>query len=442
MLSYDVVVVGGGTSGAVAALAAARKNGCKVLLIENGSYIGGLAAIGMTWGGFFDNNYKQIVAGIPDELVKKCIEIRGRGYFQYHGDGDKWITGLASVDPEAARYVLEKELYEAGCDIMLFSTLSDVKYERNCVKEIEVVSKLGKEKISAKYFIDATGDMILADMAGVKWEHGQNGITQCSSNMFRVLGVNMDDYEKFLEENINIELRDPWKKETGAIRRGIEYWCPWKHDGFDDMPKSLGIYYHGKNDDVILNCTSSDINPLNIMDISKASFKLREEAFKVVEYLREKVRGFENSYVAEVYNIGSRESRRMLGEYVITIDDIVNHTKFDDSIGMGAYPPDVHTPEGKVHISSTREYKTTSDGAYDIPLRSLMSGYENLLVIGRCISATFEAQSAIRGIGPCMVEGQGVGTAVAYAVNNNISDIHKVEYDKLRKILENDGVVF
>ena len=91
MLEYDIVVVGGGTAGAVAALAAAR-NGCeRVLLVEAGSHIGGLSAIGMTWGGFFDNDYKQVIGGIPHELVKKCQEIGGRGYFQYHGDGDKWI---------------------------------------------------------------------------------------------------------------------------------------------------------------------------------------------------------------------------------------------------------------------------------------------------------------------------------------------------------------
>ena len=129
MLEYDVVIVGGGTAGAVAALAAAEGGRLRVLLIEAGSYVGGLSAIGMTWGGFFDNNYRQVIGGIPNELVKKCKEIAGRGYFQYHGDGDKWITGLASVDPETARYVMEKELYDAGCDVMLFSILDNVKME-------------------------------------------------------------------------------------------------------------------------------------------------------------------------------------------------------------------------------------------------------------------------------------------------------------------------
>ncbi|RGY97018.1 FAD-dependent oxidoreductase [Clostridium sp. AM58-1XD] len=241
MLEYDVVVVGGGTAGSVAALAALR-NGCrKVLIVEAGAHIGGLSAIGMTWGGFFDNNYEQVIGGIPNELVKKCQEIAGRGYFEYHGDGDKWITGLASVDPETARFVIEKELYDAGCEIMLFSILDSVKMENGRIKGIEVVSKLGRKEIRSRYFIDATGDLMLANMAGIRWEHGSQGTTQSTSNMFRVVGVDMDRYERYLDKYINTDNHDPWKKETGGIRRGIEYWCPWKLDGFDYMPDPWGF---------------------------------------------------------------------------------------------------------------------------------------------------------------------------------------------------------
>lgn len=442
MLAYDIIVVGGGTAGVVAALAAARSGCEKVLIVEASAHVGGLSSIGMTWGGFFDNNYQQVIGGIPDELVKKCQEIAGRGYFQYHGDGDKWITGLASVDPETARYVIEKELYTAGCDIMLFSILSDVRLENGTIKEIEVVSRLGRQKLSAKYFIDTTGELILANMAGVRWEHGTHGITQCTSNMFRVLGVEMNRYEKFLNQYINVDNHDPWRKETGGIRRGIEYWCPWKLDGFDYMPRSLGIYYHGKNDDVILNCTSASINPLDIMEVSRASFLLREEAFRVVEYLKKHVDGFQNAYIAEIYDLAAREARRMIGDYVLTIDDIVEHRLFEDAVGMGAHPPNFHDPDGAVYIPSTREFKIDSDGAYDIPFRSLTCSLANLIVAGKCISATFEAQSAARGIGPCMVGGQGAGTAAAIAAADGLEDIHMIDIGKLRRLLEGQGVIF
>lgn len=440
MLSYDLVVVGGGTAGSIAALAAAR-NGAKVLVVEAGAYVGGLAAIGMTWGGFFDNNFNQVIGGIPDEMVRKCMEYEGRGYFHYRGDGDKWITGLASVDPEVFRYIIEDELYKSGSDILLFSTLDSVSYSEGRLSEISVVSKLGKQVIQGKYFIDATGEMTLADRCGVPWEHGKDGITQCTSNMFRVLGVDLDEYEKFLQKYINTDNHDAWKKETGCIRRGIEYWCPWKLDGFDDMPMSLGVYYHGKNNDVVLNCTAVDINPLDMMEFSKASYLLRRQAFHVLSYLKKKVAGFKNAYISDIYIPAARESRRLLGNYVITIDDIINHIRFSDSIGMGAYPPDFHSPSGTVHIPSTREFNNESDGAYDIPFRSMTTNIENLLVIGKCISATFDAESAVRGIGPCMVEGQGAGTAIAEAVKKNITDIRNIDISQVRSVLASQNVI-
>lgn len=441
MLEYDVVIAGGGTAGAVAALSAARSGCKKVLIVEAGSGIGGLATIGMTWGGFFDNNYEQVIKGIPDEIVNKCKEYAGRGYFQYHGGGDKWITGLASVDGETAKYIFEKELYAAGVEIMLFTIIEDVHMEAGKIESIDAVSRLGKVSIKSKYFIDATGDLTLGNMAGVPWEHGKNGKSQSTSNMFRVLGVDMDKYEKFIEEHVNDEKRDPWKKDTGAIRRGIAYWCPWKPDGFDDMPKSLGIYYHGKNDDVILNCTAAHINPLDIMEVSRASFLLREEAFKVLNYLKKNVDGFQNAYMAQIYDLAARESRRMIGDYTITREDVINHTKFEDAIGVGAYPLDVHDTEGAVHIPNTREFREDSDGAYDIPLRSMICGIPNLVVVGKCISATFEAEAALRGIGPCMVGGQGAGAAVAQAVTDGLSDIHDIDVRKLRGSLQAAGVI-
>ena len=440
MKHYDLIVVGGGTSGAIAALSAAR-SGRKVLLVESGAYIGGLAAIGMTWGGFFDNDYKQVIGGIPDELVRKCFEIEGRGYFQYHGTGDKWITGLASVDPETFWYIIEKEFYAAGCEILLFSLLNKVCATDKRINSVSFISRLGEIEASADYYIDATGNMELACKCGAAWDHGNKGKTQCTSNMFRVLNVYMDKYEAFLEKEINTNKTDSWKKETGAIRRGIQYWCPWKNDGFDDMPKSLGIYYHGKSGDVILNCTSVDINPLDVYEFSKAEFKLREEAFKVLSYLKKNTPGFEHAYLAQIYEPAARESRRLIGDYTMTIDDVVDHTRFHDSIGQGAYPPDVHSPEGTVHIPSTRDFRKESDGAYDLPLSMMTFESPNCLVIGKCVSATFEAQSAIRGIGPCMVEGEGAGLAAAMAVSEGIDDIHDVDIDAVRTELKKRGVL-
>lgn len=438
---YDVVVIGGGTAGAVAGISAARC-GAKTLVVESGSYFGGLSAIGMTWGGFFDNNHKQVIGGIPDELVRKAVKVAGRGYFHYHGETDKWISALASVDAEAARLIMEQELHEAGCDTMIWSTLCDVAEEDGRIQAVDIATRLGRERVEGAFFIDATGDMALAAMLGSGWEHGRDGFTQCVSNMFKVGGIDTDAFEAFLEKHINTDGHDPWVKETGTIRQGIEYWCPWKPDGFERMPKSLGLYFHGNQNEFVFNCTSKSVNALDIRELSKTSYLLRKQAFEVHAYMKENVEGFENSYLDHVYDTGVREGRRLAGDYTVTIDDIVDHTRFADSVGMGAYPPDIHNPDGQVHISSTREYKSASDGAYDIPLRAMTApGRRNLLVAGRCISATFDAQSAIRGIGPCMVEGQGAGAAAALYVDQGAGDIHDISIDALRASLRESGAL-
>jgi hypothetical protein len=437
---YDVIVIGGGTAGTVAAIAAAR-NGAKVLVIESGSHVGGLSSIGMTWGGFFDNNYQRIIGGIPHELVEKCQKRAGRGYFSYVGD-DKWITVLASVDAESARLVMEQELYDAGCDVILFSTVYELIREGTRIIGVKVASRISQQEYHAKIFIDTTGDATVACMAGVPWEHGGKDMNQCVSNMFRICGADMQEYERFLEEKINTEGKDPWKLQTGGIRNGVAYWCPWKPDGFENMPKSLGFYFHGQTGDVILNCTSADINPMDIEELSKASFHLRQEAFKVFDYLKQKVPAFRNSYLAQVYEMGVRESRRIIGDRQITIENIVRHDKFPDTIGTGAYPPDLHRPDGEVHIHSTRKWEGNSDGAYELPLSAMtIPGYPNLIVAGRSISATFEAQSAARGIGPCMVEGQGAGTAAALFVQKEYDDIHQLEIAVLQRLLQEQGVL-
>ncbi|MHB8278398.1 MAG: FAD-dependent oxidoreductase [Candidatus Humimicrobiaceae bacterium] len=437
---YGVIVVGGGTAGAIAALASARK-GAKTLLVEQCGYLGGMAAIGMTWGGFFDVQHKQVIKGIPDELVSKA-KAMGGGLGYLHSEGKQnWISVLASVEPETYRFLLQQELYEAGCDILLFTELVDVKRNNDKIESIDVANRIGVSTYTAKTFVDATGNADLANLAQAEWETERGDNRQCLTNIFRISNVDIQAFENYMEKEINDQGVEPWSLKHGAtMRKEFRHWRPWKKDGYHDMPRVFGVYWHGFEGDIFINCTSTDINPLDPIAVSYGDYLLRKEAFKVFDYLKSKVNGFKDSYLSHIYEIGVRESRRIIGKYQITIDDINNSETYYDRIGYGAYPPDVHTSTGEVNIISQNDMVSKINMAYQIPYRALLPKcISNLIVAGRCISATFEAQSALRGIGPCMVEGEAAGVAAALTSSMNKNTI-EIPIKDLQKELQANNV--
>jgi hypothetical protein len=171
---------------------------------------------------------------------------------------------------------------------------------------------------------------------------------------------------------------------------------------------------------------------------------------EVTQFLKEHVPGFENAYLTYVYDLGVRESRRVIGEYVLTLEDIVQERKFEDVVAMGAYPPDLHeATSGDIIIDGkgwSKAQKKREEGfafnpGYQIPYRCLIpKDIDNLLVVGRCISATFEAQSGTRGMGPCIATGQAAGTAAALSAKHGTT-VRNLDIFLLQKTLIKDGVV-
>jgi len=196
-------------------------------------------------------------------------------------------------------------------------------------------------------------------------------------------------------------------------------------------PKQFGIYYHGTPGDVFVNCTHTAIETLDPEDITAGVMRLRKQAMEFMTFFKEHIWGFENSYLTHVYDLGVRESRRVIGDYMLTVEDMKSERDFDDVVAMGAYPPDLHDAKrGDILIAGDgfgtaltedeiqRSNSLPYNPGYQIPYRCLMpSTQDNLLVAGRCISASFEAQAGTRGMGPCSAMGQAVGTAAAMAVN-------------------------
>ncbi len=451
--NWDVVVLGGGTAGLFAGIAAAR-NGAKTLVIERGGHLGGNIATGMNLGGFFDGRDRQVVKGIPEELVQRVVALNGgRGHIFFH-DMDRWISSTASLDPEIFKHVAFEMVREAGCGLWLYTAfVRSVSAGRN-VTAVEVGTKLGVVRLTAKVFIDATGDADLTAASGGAFERGGGTRQKAVTCMFRVGNVDLPAAERFMQERVNTDNKTPWTFENCALRASHRYWTPWK--SFPDLaakwPKQFGVYYHGTPGEVFLNCTHTSIDSLDPDDITAGTMRLRRQAMEFLQFLKAQVWGFENCHLVHVYDLGVRESRRVIGDYMLTVEDMTTERRFADVVAMGAYPPDLHDANrgdiliaGEGFGNALTEDEIVRGGSlpynpgYQIPYRTLMPvSHDNLLVAGRCISATFEAQAGTRGMAPCAAMGQAVGTAAAIACAGNATP-RALDVGRLQAQLLADG---
>lgn len=429
----DVLVIGGGTAGLVAGISAARA-GASTLIIEGSGNLGGNAAVGMTMGGFFDKDGHQVVRGIPHEFVIRAQELCGGLGYIHIDSQDTWISRLASIDPEVFKYIAVEKVREADCDVWLRTTFVGILREDSRITGVRVINKSGLLDVRARVVIDATGDGDVASASGVCFERGGGNEQQLISTMFRVGNINTDSLERYMQEVINVDNKDPWQIETAPLRASFEYWLPWKFESdLLDLPHLFGVYFHGNQGDIVINSVGIVADALDTENLSWAEMELRKKSTELFWYLRDHIPGFESAYLSHVYPVGVRESRRILGEYTITLEDIISGRKFSDVIAMGAYPPDLHSSSGHVYINRHE------NRAYQIPYRStLPEGVDGILVVGRCISATFEAQSGLRGIGPSMSTGEAIGLAAALATQHG-EDPRNISIKKLQKALIAQG---
>jgi hypothetical protein len=424
-LHWNELVIGGGTAGLIAGIAAAR-SGARTLILERGGFLGGNAATGMNLGGFFDGNEKQVVRGIPQEFIDRAVELNaGRGHIFFR-DADRWISTTASVAPEAYKRIALEKVQQAGCDVWFYTAFVAAGTEDSRVEWLDISTKTGIQRLTADVIIDASGDADVATAVGVPFERGGGKRHQAVTCMFRMSHVDREPFELFMEKKINTDGKTPWTFDNAPLRASHRYWTPWKifPEQAHRFARQFGIYYHGRPGEIFVNCTHTHLESLDPGDIAESTANLYRQAAEVVEFLNENIPGFERATLTQIYDLGIRESRRIIGDYTLTVDDMVSERSFDDVVAMGAYPPDLHDAKGGdiiidgkgisgvTHPSNGIPYNP----GYQIPYRSLLpQGIDNLLVAGRCLSASFEAQAGVRGMGPCSAIGQAAGTAAALA---------------------------
>ncbi len=458
----DVLVAGGGVAGVSAGITAARM-GLRTLLLESQISLGGLATSG----------YVNGVAGMIDGNCKEWLDrLDAEGYLFNR-------PHLPTFEPEKAKLLLEQMLLEAGAKILYGIYVIDAVVENNNIKEIICHSKSGKIPITARIFIDTTGDADVATYAGVPYEVGSPefaGLNMSTSMPFRMANVNLAKYNEAVAawtaketagNKIPTKTSIITELEEKAVQNGDLPFCI--------FPTALIYKIPGTPDeaaDVTVNTTHSfHTRNVDVEDLTRQIIEQHQQIVWIEKFLRKYLPGFENSRITGLPSLhGVRDSRRVVGEYILKDEDVACGNKFED--GIARFPEffDTHHPTSRrlgfirhTHLKepkgsavcrpaqcSDEMHPFVKPGGYEarhdprdfceIPYRSLVPlKIDNLLVAGRCVSAEFNAVAAVRVIAPSMSTGQAAAIAAALCLKDNILP-RRLDGKMVKKIMIDQGV--
>jgi len=422
----DVLVVGGGPTGIIAAQAAAEGGKTKVLLIDNRSFLGGNMTIGLPVLGFLSQKKEQIIKGLPDAFIKR---LRAKNAASEHRACPLHM-GITMVEPEAVKTEALALMVEAGVEVMLYTYFVDVVLDKvadagnNLLKGVIIETKSGREVILAKTIIDCTGDGDVAFRAGVPTHQGdEKGGVQPSTLMFCMGGVDTEKLRMSIAEEPRTYLTDfipnaYFGQNNQFIVVGLRsLMAKGRQDGFN-LPTERTIIITGlRQGEAWINMSAvSGVNGVDPDSLTHGEIQGRQQVEDIQAYLKKYVPGFKEAYFTKIAPfLGIRETRVTEGEYILTGQDILSCRRFEDVITVASYPLDLHHPEGG---GCTLEW---CGDCYDIPYRSIVPlKVDGLLVAGRCLSATHEAMSSTRVMATCMALGEAAGRAARQAVANRM----------------------
>lgn len=434
----DVVVVGGGTAGFIAAVASAR-TGANTILVERYGYLGGCSTApyntGLGWFGDSENNL--IIRGIPMEYLKR-MEAEGQAFI-YANETKNQIW------PPYTKKIAFDMVDEAGVNLYLHTWAYDVvKSDDNTVRGIVVQTKGGRGIILGKVFVDTSADADISAWAGAPFEVEDIENIQQVSTDYIACGVDAAKVVEWARENKDqLDLRVSgleFDHKDGGAQPMFTIVIP----GDDTTIGPDGKTYHVGWMPTVKLCIyreavriqgNSDIDPLDPKALTRAEVDGLRGALAHLKYMSDHVPGFENAFVVSQSHLGVRESRRILGDYYITIDDAKNESHFDDVVALNCRALDYHL-KGTVFKIEFLER------AHDVPLRALLpQGIENIVAGGRCISCDHLSHASIRGAATCMATGHAAGTAAALAAIHNKNfrdlDVRLVQ----NKLIEQDAIL-
>ncbi|MBU9712717.1 FAD-dependent oxidoreductase [Evansella tamaricis] len=438
---FDVVVAGGGPSGIMAAIAAAR-SGAKTMLVERYGFLGGMATNALVGPlQTFHAGEKQIAKGLGEEAIQRLKKIGGTpGHVK---DMIGFVPTVTPVDVEKLKFVYQEMVEESGVHLQLHTVVTGVQLGTDSnLEALHLYNKSGHFQVEGKAFVDCTGDGDVVHYSGVPYEKGRpkDGLAQPMSMMFRMGKVDLEQVKAYMKENVDdFVLADEWEDAPFVAVSGFfKLVEKGKKDGNLKVERDRVLFFELPNEgEISVNMTRViRYDATDGQALSQAEVISRRQVMEVVQFLQEYIPGFKESILINCgTQIGVRESRRIIGEYILTGEDLINGKKFEDCIALGSYPIDIHAPDGDELNVIEMEPGTI----YDIPYRSILNNkVRNLLVAGRCLSATHEALASARVTPTAMLVGQAAGTAAAMAAKAGVLP-REVDIKSLQESLRKQG---
>ncbi len=397
MKKYDLIVVGGGLTGIAASVCAARE-GMSVLLCEQSGALGGAMTncLVMPFMRYFETS--------PETGERKNLsdgfftELRARYEKLAPGlDANEFRNPELYFNQEIFKLVFDEMISESGAEVLFHAKLCGTKTDGRKVTTARLATTAGIIDVEADYFIDASGDGNLMALSGCEFNLGRetDHLCQPMTLCFRMSGVDVEEFWR-VKPQINEKYKSA--KAAGEIKN----------------PREDVLCFNWINGYIHFNTTRIvKLNPTDPFDVSRAEIEARMQIAEIVKFLKENFECCKNASISSIAaDIGVRESRKLVGEYVLSADDLVACRKFEDAIAYGNYDIDIHNPEG----SGTSHHYFKYGEVYTIPYRSLIPReFDNMLVAGRCLSATHEGQASVRIMPICCCMGEAAGRAMALA---------------------------
>lgn len=398
---------------------------------------------------FHNKSGRQVVEGLPQQVINRLMANGGSpGHVP---DSITYCSTVTPFDSEALKQELERMVQEHGGTLLFHTQLAGVEVADGRVDSVILCHKAGLSRERAKVFVDATGDADFAARVGVPFQMGRDGDEAMQPMTMNLKVGNVDSAkirayaeahpeEFFFLDGVEAGLAKLRSAARISLGGFLSFWREAKARGEVDVKRNDVLFFETATPGVFIFNTSRihGLNATDPYDLSKAEVEGRRQCRQIFNFLKKYCPGFEDAYmVGTGPHIGVRESRHALGQYVLQANDLIHQVRFPDTIAVGGYPIDIHSPTGE----NTDSVHLRDDIAYEIPMRSLLAKEpENVVFVGRGISATHEAAAAFRVTPIAMAIGQAGGTLAGLsALDPDERPPARFPYAAVRKRLLEDG---